>query len=232
MGRKPGSKNAPRDPSAPKRTRKKADAPASNGSAGLGHNRPELTPDEKRVLLVTAIEKIVKVEDALKEHSKNERAKIKQERKRLFADGFAAVEVDYALLLARSTDAEVLDRRKREADVARWLGHAVGHQADMFGDGVDCTPGVDAAFENGKNAGIKGDTCKVPDRWSEASEQGQRWMEGWHEGQKLLMSDGIKLLTERHNDESKDVEDDVEGESGEVLPNVDDTGDAGYELRH
>jgi hypothetical protein len=171
-------------------------ADAATDAPGPGHNKPDLTDDEKRVLLLRPVERIL----ALKQQQKDLNEEIKDERRRLKSDGFTKVEIDYAIFLRSSSEKDALDKRQAQANIARWLGHPVGHQADLFGDGIDRTPDIDLAYQVGKNAGILNVECKVPDRWSEASEQGQRWMQGWHDGRELAESPGIKLLTERELD--------------------------------
>ena len=82
-------------------------------------------------------------------------------------------------------------RMERQVRVARWLGLAVGTQAELFG--ADRTPGDDRAFGEGKRAGMAGQERRPP--YDAATSQSRKWMEGYDAGQEVnrsLMKDAIK----------------------------------------
>ena len=177
----------------PKGPRAKAKATKSPAPAGVGHN--DLTDEQKAALLLQGVGRI---ERLLADQAKIT-ADIRNERKKLKADGFAPAQVNYALWLRKADEGEASERMRMQITTAKWLAHPIGHQTDMFGDGVDRTPGVDKAFAEGKTAGMAGEAQTVPDKWAPGSEQGQKWLEGWSAGQAVLLS-GIKPLSETDED--------------------------------
>lgn len=65
---------------------------------------------------------------------------------------------------------------ERKLRIARWMGAAIGSQFSLF---PDREPLADKAYEDGKRAALKGEPCRPPH--PEASEQGQRWIQGHHD---------------------------------------------------
>lgn len=185
MGRPPGSRNKPKDgnvhdfnpKAAPESKAKRAKA-----DSGKGHNENGgLTDDQKKVLLLQGVGKI----ERLQEQMATINADIRNERKRLKADGFEKFEIDFAIQLRRSTkkedgDAIETDKWRKMVRIAAFLGHPIGTQPDLF-DQPDRTPIVDKAFEDGKQMGLEG---KHPPE-VDGSPVGQARMAGWHEGQKV-----------------------------------------------
>lgn len=173
-GRPAGSKN-------------KAKGADDGARPGIGHN--DLTEDQKAALLFQAAGKIEREQAKMREHV----AAIRLIRKQAKADGVDKAELDYVLHL-RKTDADsALAEMAMRTRVAKWMGHPIGTQADLFGDGVDRTPGVERAYAEGKVAGMAGDACAPPEKWAPGGEQHQRWLDGWHDGQRVIM-EGIKPL--------------------------------------
>lgn len=70
------------------------------------------------------------------------------------------------------------------AEVLRWSGVAVGESKDLFPE--DRTPAVDRAYDDGRRAGMDGQVCKPPH--DPSVPQHQKWIEGWQDGQEVLMS--------------------------------------------
>jgi ribosome modulation factor len=173
MGRPKGSKNKPKDGETPT----------------VGHNTADLSDAEKQALLVRGIadlETMIADKDEIV-------AEIRTQRKRLVSYGFEAFEIDYALKLRKSEDAEAIERRRREAVIARWLNHPIGTEPELPLDQVDRTPDVDAAFVAGKVAGAEGKSANSPHALG--TEQNEHWMRGWHEAQASLASGFKKLET-------------------------------------
>lgn len=174
MGRKPGSKNRKPD-----------------DSNGIGHNGgetldapAELTDEQRQVLWFSAKRRIMSLKAAMASTN----SELRLEFKKLKADlGFLRSDVEYALGL-EDDDAEETHRRRMT--IARWEQHPIGLQADMFP--VDRTPAVDRAYADGKRAGLAGERAEP--QWHETTEQYQRYMEGFHEGNAVL-AQGIKPVT-------------------------------------
>ncbi len=192
MARPKGSKNKP-----------KAAKPAADAPAGIGHN--ELTPEQKAALLLQGVVKIERMRAEMETITAN----IRNVRKTLKADGFDKAQVDYALFLRKAEPSAASAQIAMMVETAKWLAHPVGFQADIFGDGVDRTPGVERAFAEGKVAGMAGEACKLPDKWGPGSEQGAQWIDGWHAGQAVLAS-GIKPLADDGADDAAPRESDEE----------------------
>lgn len=168
--------------------------------AGPGHNSGEvpieLTEDQRCALLIQGVQKIEVAQGKME----TLKADIRNLRKQLKVSGFDTFEVNYALRLRKADDTEELDRRRREARIAKWFNHPVGMQADMF-DEVDRTPSVDKAFADGKLAGMSGEPCSVPSHHGQ--EQSAKWIEGWQEGQAALAVEGFAPLSDAVEEESE-----------------------------
>lgn len=162
-------------------------AAVKDDAPGIGHNESnELTEAERRALLVNGLVEIeghTEDKDAAVAH-------IRTCRKRLVAYGFKPSIINFALRLRKNEDADEIEQRKAEIEVARFLNHPIGTQPDFF-DQPDRTPDIDKAKAQGEIAGAAGQTCSSP--WSVGSPQEQAWIEGWHTGQATITSAFKKL---------------------------------------
>lgn len=118
--------------------------------------------------------------------------------KQALADGFSASDFEEGIRL-QGNDGEKAKKNGiiRSLRIARWLGMDLGAQLDMFEE-PSRVPATDRAYEEGKAAGLKGEsgTCQyAPDL-----PQHQRFMEGWHSGQEIRAK-GFKAL---HPEVAKD----------------------------
>ena len=86
-------------------------------------------------------------------------------------------------------------RREAENRVARWMGLPEGTQAEM-----DLEPAVDKARADGKRAGLQGEQCACPH--DSSVPQYKAWMDGWHEGQKVLVETKLRPLSVQDKDEA------------------------------
>jgi ribosome modulation factor len=171
MGRPPGSKNKPKV--------------TEHEPAQAGHNS-ELSDAEKRALFLNALPEL----EQLLEKKSGIVSDIRNQRKRIVSYGFEPFEIDYALKIRKDEDATMIERRRKEARIARFLNHPIGTQSDIF-DEVDRTPAADKAFDDGKIAGASGKACSSP--FSPGLDQDQAWIRGWGEGQADLASGFRKL---------------------------------------
>jgi len=89
------------------------------------------------------------------------------------------------MIALESEEGEAAHRAEieRQMRVARWMGMAVGHEADLF-DSVDRTPAGDKAEAEGKRAGMQGQPRKPTH--DPSTEQYRRWMAGYDQGQTIL----------------------------------------------
>jgi hypothetical protein len=182
---------------APKRTAKKRE-PKAAGSGGNG--RPLTTADNRRA-----------ADDDMRELFLSHRrtwngwmakvkalAEVERDLKAaLKADGFKVLQFQIADNLSGSPKQEqkvraaVEDRLK----VARWIGHPMGAQLDLFAQ-PDRTPSVDVAFDAGKMASMNNEPAKPP--YDPNSEQFRQYMAGYHEHQGKLAK-GFKPLDANAN---------------------------------
>jgi hypothetical protein len=170
MGRPKGSGNKEKPANGP--------TPGDNGGGGT-----DLTDSDLQVLFNQSLGKL----KALIEKKDEIVADIRNVRKKMIADGFVKAEIDFALLLEKEDPDEMLDRRRREARVARWLAHPIGTQNDLFAD--KAADRIDPVAL-GRTAGAKGETCKPPPHLNQ--DDAQRWITGWQEAQAALVRDRMK----------------------------------------
>lgn len=165
----------------------------------------ELTESEKRALLVqglSEIEKHIEEKDRVV-------ALIRTSRKRLVSHGFKPKVIDFALRLRKEEDETVIEQRRAEIEVARFLNHPVGTQPELPLVMEDRTPEVDRAFAAGEIAGASGVTCSAPH--AAGSPMEQSWIRGWHQGQATITSAFKKLEAKA----AAEAEDDEAGDDGD-----------------
>lgn len=184
------------------------------GAAGIGHNSG-LTDDQQRALFVQNLTKIERLKEAMASASGELRAAYKTAK----ADGFAKKDIDYAIALRKDEDDKLIDSRRRETMIARWMNHPIGTQPDLF-DGVDRTPSEDRAFEDGKLAGMEGKICQPPH--DPSVPQHGRWLEGWHAGQAALIRDTIKRGPDSASDDAQASFDDAMPDGDDFMSDVPD----------
>lgn len=179
--------------------RKKANGDGEQ-SPGPGHNLEQLTDDQRHALTA---QHATKYEAGLKA-KKAADADFKNVCKVARADlGDTAID-DIKDLIAGSTPegekalkARLQAEEERQQRIARWLGLTAGTQSSMF-DEEDRTPSSDRAFADGKRIGLAGgnfSTSHAP-----GTEQYNRALEGYHEGQAVLAA-GFKKPTQPADDE-------------------------------
>ncbi|HEY1980725.1 MAG TPA: hypothetical protein VGH13_11610 [Xanthobacteraceae bacterium] len=142
---------------------------------GIGHNS-SLSDDEKRALTLHHKRKY-ETADALVEKAKADRTAVADLAKSDLGKGALADIKDMILADNPKKMKGVLERAQR---LARWAGLKVGSQPQLFEQAQ-----VDN-FENGKTAGMSGDTCEPPKNLAQDAQQ--LWINGWHEGQTVLMA--------------------------------------------
>lgn len=148
-------------------------------SPATGHNSGELTPSEKSALRMHHIRGLLVIADRLKPLM-DER---KQARALAKADGFKLSEIDAGLRLATMEDQSIFVAEIMELiDIAKAFNALPpGEQGDLF---PDRRPVDERCFDEGKVAGLAGKNPEPP--YGADSEQGQAWLAGWHEGQRMM----------------------------------------------
>jgi uncharacterized protein (UPF0335 family) len=177
-------------------------APQEQKQSVIGDNGFELTEAEKRALLVNGLNQI----EGLVERKDEIVSDIRTARKRLVAHGFKPKVIDFALRLRKEEDGEMIEQRRAEMEVARFLNHPIGTQPELPLDMVDRTPGVDKAKAEGEIAGAEGQTCHSPHVAGTPIDQA--WIEGWHVGQTTIASAFQKLEAKEAAEPDEDEEGD------------------------
>lgn len=174
-GRPAGAKNKPKE-----------------ASAGVGHNGGGLSADQSAAILVPALAKY----RSFMAEMEGIKGKLRNIRKQLKADlGMESWEVDYVLRIGKNKEEDEVKRRLREQELALWLQHPIGTQGDLL-DGVDRRPADEKGFQEGKIAGLEGKDRVSP--YSPSTPQGQAWLKGYDEGQKLAR-EGLQASMEAKN---------------------------------
>jgi hypothetical protein len=171
MGRKPKT-----DPAAPGA---KAEKPSVGHNSGAGE---ALRDDELRAL---AFQHRDKYKRAL-EKKKTADAEFKNVYKAAKSEiGAGGVEIIKDLIGLESPEGEeqMRDKLSRQAAALRWAGIPLGTQIDFDLQEPDRTPGIDRAFDEGKQASMGNKPAKPP--YDPSSPQYRAFMDGYseHQGQ-------------------------------------------------
>jgi hypothetical protein len=169
-GRPPGSKN---------KTSNGAEAAPSNGE---GHNIKPLTDEQKQKLF---FEHVASYQKALKKF-KTAQADLKNVGKVIKGEGTNLADVKLAIALEDPDQEEALrERIQSQLKVAAWLGLPIGYQAGLFSALPEVSNSDQRHFEDGKRAGLKGESAKPPDHFGQAA--ADHWLQGYHVGQAVIL---------------------------------------------
>lgn len=173
----------------PKKSAAQEDRPEQ--SADVGHNSGELTPAEGRALMFHHFRLI----EAQKVVVKAAQDDLKKLRKTAKADGLVMADLDFMARCADLEDPTIAPAElKRRAEIASWFALPVNFQPDMF---TDRMPLDDRAYEEGIAAGLQGKDPVAP--YDQASGTGQRWLQGWHEGQRQMRDELVTAMTKKNS---------------------------------
>jgi uncharacterized protein (UPF0335 family) len=178
---------APKDktPKAPKKPPPaKGSVPGDNGADGIS----DVKMGDHFVRELHKLEVILAKMETLKADARNQRKAMK-------IDGFETYEINYAIKLRKHDNDEMLEQRRREARVARWLAHPIGTQSDFLADLTHNKANGRDPEALGRVAGAEGATYKPPANLNQ--DDAQRWITGWHAGQEKMAGAGIKAPTEQ-----------------------------------
>jgi hypothetical protein len=181
LTKKPGTKGqrAPRaaKSSAPKSPRK---GTGGNPRAKPGTNLKDLSEDEVRHLFLKNRGEYIAAK-AKEAAAKKVVDEIVTQAK---GDGFTKKELDLSIDLADlKKEKKVIADVETRLRVARWIGHKMGAQMDLFAE-PDRTPAVDRAREQGKMDSMEGKPCKP--NFAPETEQYRAYMEGFNADQDRL----------------------------------------------
>lgn len=138
-----------------------------------------LNDSQHQALMLQNLKKIV----ALKTKATSASGELRAAYKEAKADGFTKKELDFAISLQNDDKDEMLTKRRRENQIARWLSHPIGTQSDMFDDS---RPIRDRAFDEGKRDGAADLPLKAPNHYAVGTPGYEGYMEGWHAGQAAI----------------------------------------------
>jgi predicted Holliday junction resolvase-like endonuclease len=158
-------------------------------TAQSGHNK--LTDDQLQALLFQHVKSYEKTLAAKKEADAKFKNACKTARAELGKDGVDQIK-QVILLQQPEGEAALRAMIERQLRVARYVGSPIGTQFGLL-DGID-ESAEDRAYDAGKRIGLAGEPCKSP--YMESTEEGQAWMEGFHEGQAVL-AQGFKQPVDR-----------------------------------
>lgn len=197
-----------RNGTGPKRPRKgkqsgKDQSAAENATAKAGHNKPELSDEEQRALLLQHKGHYQRALQAKKDADAAFKNICKKAKAECGKDAVSDIK-DAIQFETDAGKAEFQAELARKHKVARWMSLPVGAEPRFFDD-FDGRPAVDVAYDHGKAAGMAGEIAKPPH--DPSVPQYQRWLEGWHDGQEILASAFGKLKTEPVKSETKDTTD-------------------------
>jgi hypothetical protein len=182
MPRTKGSKNKPKT---------KDNVPGAAGNAG-DNSKPKhnLTPEDQRALFVH--HRVAWAELQTKQKAVDEIAiKVKAALKK---DGFTVKQMEIADQLGDlKGEAKIQGEVKDRLQVARWIGHPLGAQLDLFAD-MKAAPQV-SPYDLGKTASVENRPAKPQDHgFAPDTDQHERYMAGYGDHQREL-SGGLKAPT-------------------------------------
>lgn len=162
---------------------------------GPGHNSGGLSDAQERTLFLQGL-KGIKAELSAIAAAKG---RLGNHYKRLKADlGLTKRQVDQALKESEMPADELRKNREQHLKMLRWLAHPIGFQENLFD--FDGRPAEDQAYEEGIVAYFDGKPCEPT--YEAGGPQGQKWIEGWHEGKRRQSAEFLAEL-EKNNELAK-----------------------------
>lgn len=158
---------------------------------GVGHNDEGLTEDEERALTYSWKRKWEEAEAKVKAATAERKAIEDGAKSELGKHAVKTIKELIALEQPKGNEA-LHASIERSLRLARWVNAPVGSQFSFF---EDRTPAEDRAYALGKTAGLAADPCKPP--YDPGVPQYQRWLDGWHDGNAINLSnfrDKLKKL--------------------------------------
>jgi len=178
--------------------------------AKAGHNS-QLTPEQRSALRIDIIEQLLAVEKDM--------TPLLALRKKIRAGakgkGFKLSEIDAGMRLMTMEDQSIFVAEIKELIAIAQAFNALppGEQGSLF---PDRRPADEKAYDAGKQAGLEGKNPEAP-----AGYEPTKWMEGWHEGQRIRRDDlqaameKINSTMLQDNDPGFDDDDDDHQEAAE-----------------
>ncbi|WP_011580537.1 MULTISPECIES: ribosome modulation factor [Chelativorans] len=173
----------------------------------IGHNS-ELTTEQKSALRMHHVRRLLELEEEM-QPLRERRKQIRAEAK---GDGFKLSEIDAAIRLSTMEDTSIFVAEIKELiEIAKAFNALPpGEQGDLF---PDRRPANERCFDEGKVAGLAGKNPEPP--YGADSKQGQAWMKGWHEGQRIMREELQAAMEKRNAMKADETEDEPFPEAAE-----------------
>src|ERR1700685_3362868 len=167
--------------------RTKAGVPGAEPGHNSGDDKPVMTASEKQASFLQHRESWNQVQAKVKVAKKLEADVVAA----LKSDGFTKKQMEIADSLATTKgEAKITAEVGERLQVARWIGHSLGAQMDLFGE-PDRTPSVEIAYEEGRRASMTNQKRKPDNHYSPDTEQYRAWFAGYDSHQRELVG-GMK----------------------------------------
>ncbi|WP_421930164.1 ribosome modulation factor [Nitratireductor rhodophyticola] len=162
---------------------------AKAAKAEAGHN---VQDEREQFIQQQFLNGLVQIK-GIKSNIATEMADAKDVYGRLKPYGYTPADFKWAMELEDKDSAAILAMWERRLKIARWLGHGLARQFDMFDE--DRTPIEERAYEEGLAAGKlrKGQGANPYDATSAA---GQAWLKGEAEGNAFANKDLSHVMDE------------------------------------
>jgi hypothetical protein len=169
----------------------KAKAKAANDTPGVGDNSAMADEDRKVLFFLNRNEyvRLLAAKKAADAALKNHGRQIKAD---LGEHGLAQIKL-YEQSRTPEGEAKIKAEFEAQRQAMRWAGIPVNTQVDMF---EDLAPLDERAFDDGEEAGLRGDTFANP--YDENSSAGRLFRQGWEAGQAKLAEGFRKKETHEH----------------------------------
>lgn len=175
--------------------------------ATTGHNSNELTPAERKALMMHHM-RAISEQQAVCDRENEERKRL---RKLAKADGIALADIDYGLRILKVDDADIIvDELNRHRELAEWFGLPVYTQGELD---FDREPAVDRAFREGAVAGSLGKDNDPP--YGSPSALFDAWRDGWRQSQTEMAKDLETAMEKKLAERSIKTD---EGDTGDDAP--------------
>lgn len=208
MAKRNGSGGKPRGP------RTKSDVPGAKALAGIGHNS-SLTEKTEAQVEEGWHKHRTKWNEVMAAKALTDQ-RIKECKAALKADGYTVKQMQIADDLESISGEEKLTKHVEAVfKVAKWQGHPLAKQLDLFG-GQSAAPGyAERAFDAGRRASMQDQPRKPPH--SPESEEYKMWMEGYASHQAELAENFKKQVPKKARKRAEKV---VAEEDGANAPPV------------
>lgn len=154
-----------------------------------GHNSHELTPKERKAVLMRHM-KTIAAQVAICNQANEERKRL---RKLAKADGIAMADLNYGLRLLQIENPDIIiDEQRRHQELADWFGVPVFTQAEF---NFEREPAIDRARREGAAAGAIGKDDDSP--YPEGTAQAAAWHEGWKQEQADMLAAWASAMEKR-----------------------------------